>query len=1146
MLTRHSQPLPARIGVLLCVLLLSSGSFFLHAQSTLGTVRGTVRDSSGAIVTNASVKITNLDEGTSRTIETDSFGNYEVLNAKPARYEVEVSKSGFDTKTISGLELIARQTLRADVTLEVGKLGQQINVEASAGVIATDTQTIASSYDSTKIMGLPGNFRASKDGTSPYTLIATLPGVQADNGNSFSIQGGIPSQSESSVDGIVTTDVTGNQPLRNAFPSAESIAEMRVEGVGTTAEYGQPGIITTVSKSGTNEYHGSAFWYHQNRALDAQAYGALTKPQKVANDYGVSGGGPVIIPHLYNGKNRSFFFGTFEGYKLPRGSTVQNRVPTEALRNGNFSGLGTEIIDPETGKQFLNNVIPLERISPVAQEILSLYPLPNAGSLTEVHDANYVDNRSFNYDSNQYDLRGDQYIGSKHSIYGRFTSKSINQKDPKNLLVPSSDLTERLRMLVVSHNYTITPRLLNEFRFGFTLLDRGSDNSIDGRSFMNSLGLQGFGPDYPYNGLPNVSFNDTFNSLDAERLNSLNRSRAFQFGNNLSWAKGRHSMKFGFDIRAMEAISPLGFIGGDNYGNHSFTGVFTGDPFADFLLGLPTNSEFAIVKNDNDGKTKHYAAFLHDSFKVNQKLTIELGMRYELHPPYQDVYGNVGNFDPSVPRSGRVIYPTGKESVLAPGYLASFNACPGPVANTAPCTPVVTAKEAGIPEALRQYPKLRFMPRFGFAYRPFDDQKTVFRGGFGIYNITVLGNVFYSLTGTLQSDARSYRNVDSEGKPIYQWPQTRTSGSGIIVDDFGTAYFGTANDINFKDPYSMQWNFSIDRDLGAGIGLRTSYIGMRTLHLVWSPSLNQMDYSTEVATSRPLSDRPFPNWGTVNTRSSAAVANYHALQFEANRRFRGGLTFTSAYTFSKNLSDNNGPNPASFAGETTSRASDAYNRRAEYGPVYGSRRHRWITTAIYDLPFGKGRQIGSNMNGIADSVLGGWRLGSIFLFQSGPWMTPYTANGDSSGTGSGNVDGRPQHPDRVASGIPQNQNRDHWFDNNAFACPGQPVTSGTPNCTGGTDTPGAVAPIGRFGNSGNGILEGPGTVNLSMSLSKYFSLGERFRLKAEGSFTNVLNHTNLADPQTRVDSNSFGVITAARDSEFGGNRTGQVSLRLEF
>ena len=1132
------------LSILCLILTLTSA----YGQSTYGAIIGTVKDTSGAVVANVSITVTNTDENTTREAHSNNNGNYELLNILPGHYTVTAAASGFETFTATELLLVARQTLRVDPELHVGQMSQAVTVESSeAGVIETDTQVIQETFDPQKLLNLPANIRANGN-TSPYQLIQVLPGVQADDSGNFSIQGGLQSQTQYSLDGISITDVTGNSPLKNAFPSSESIAEIKVQGVGNPAEYGQVGDVTTISRSGTNQFHGDLFWYTQNAALNAINFGQTTKPKLIANDFGASVGGPVRIPHLYNGKDKTFFYGTYEGFRYPKTSTVQDTVPTQAMQSGNFSAEGVTIINPTTGAPFPNDTIPSNLISPVAQKILSLYPLPNAGETTSVHAANYIVNRDTSYHSDQYDIRIDQYLGAKQSIFGRWTWKDITALSTNDLLIPSTTNPDNYRLLVLAYNYTIRPNLLNELRFGFTREDTGSTNPFDGKSFSASLGLQGLiGLPAFFNGLPEVDISN-LTGLTADRLQGITHGRTYQVVDNVTWTVGKHSMKFGFDYRHIQAIDPLGFIGGDNYGNFNFNGTFTKSPFADFLLGLPSTTGLDNVKQDNDGITSHYNAYAQDSFRVSPRLTLEYGLRFEFHPGYTDASGNIGNFNPNVAKSGAVIYPDGSADLLATGFLQSANACPqlgstsGPSLNGAPCMPVLSASQAGLPESLRTAPH-RFMPRFGFAYRPFDN-KTVIRGGFSVYNTEVLGSIYYALTGTLQAATFTYNNAITNGVPGIQWPNVKTGGSGITVPPAGTDYFGTANQINYKDPYSEQWNFSIDRDLGFNTGLRVSYIGMATRDLVWAPNLNQSTYSTTYYVDQPLTSRPFPNWGIINTRANGANANYNAFQMEVNHRYKSGITFNSAYTFAKADADNQGYTSNHFADENAGgRTMDALNRSAEYGPVYGTRRNRWITSAIYELPVGRGRQFGSTMNRFADAVVGGWQLSTIFLWQGGPALTPYFDGGDPSGTGSG-VIGRDQAPDVIGNPNSSNPTASQWFNVGAYTCPATPGWKPGTACLIGT--PGNGAPIGRFGDAGMGLVTGPGTVNLNAGLSKRFALTERVKIKVEGSFTNALNHLNLANPVTAIDNSSVGQITSARPADFGGNRTGQVGARVEF
>jgi len=600
-----------------------------------------------------------------------------------------------------------------------------------------------------------------------------------------------------------------------------------------------------------------------------------------------------------------------------------------------------------------------------------------------------------------------------------------------------------------------------------------------------------------------------------------------------------------------------------------------------------------VVRQDNDGLSAHYHFFAQDEWRINPHLTLSYGVRYELHPGYYDKYGDIGNFDPSVAKSGRVIYPQGKQSLLAQGFLASANACDADgvtksntaVVNGAPCMQVTGNSDAGYPSGLKKFPHLRFMPRLGFAYRPFGNDKWAVRGGFSIYNINMLGSSFYSLTGTVQAYTQQFSNsYDATTHAIgYQWPQIDPGGGGAgCTNCHGTDYFGTANSTNWKDPYTEQWSLSIDHDFGSGYAGRATYIGSETRQLVWAPDENTLPFSNTVsAFNAPISSRLFPNWGRINTRATGANDKYNSLQIEGDHRLQNGLEFHSGLTWAKNLADNQGPANVGFGGEGGGqRATSVLNRHVDFGNAYGTRRLRWNTTALYDLPFGRGRMLGSSMNRATDLILGGWRLSSILTVQTGPYETPYFPNGqgDPSGTGSGlngafgdgtgsfDTGHRNQHPDQL-SGItvnPHGKNRLNWTNSAAFACPGDTTWTAGNACTTGAgytpQTDGSFVangphplPIGRFGNSQVGTVEGPGLFNLSSGLSKSFAITERIKVKAEGTFTNVLNHTNLGDPNMNLSSGSFGLITGVvgsgtgnGPSDFGGARTGQISARVEF
>ena len=1145
-----------------------------YGQSTQSTILGTVTDATGAVVANATIEVVNLDANVTKTVTSDASGNFQVLDLAAGHYTVRISAPGFSGEEETGLLLVARQQLRANATLRVSNVSQQVTVNAqAAGAIDSETPSIATTLTSEDVQSLPANYRASQQGTSPLNLIQTLPGVQTGGGGTgsnavqFSVQGGLPSQTDVTVDGITSQNTTDNTPVVNAFPSGESISELRVDGVLNNAEFGQPGEVTSISKSGTNKLHGAAFWYFQNSAFDAVPFGAIAKPKIVGNDFGGTAGGPVVIPHLYNGHDKSFFFGTYEGFRLPSQTPEQYTVPTPAMKNGDFSQFPgiAPLTNPFTGGTYPNYTVP---INPASQKFLQFFPNPNFGNVNDPNSINFAANEDSSYSSNQFDVRGDQYLGEKALIFGRFTWKNINQNQPEPLAVPSSTAQTQERILVVAGNYNFTPRLLNEFRFGFTFDTEGTANGFNGVQFAQSTGLIGL-QNLFFDGISELDF-DHLSSLNADRLASTTQSRTTQYLDALTWSAGRHTAKFGLDIRHIEAITPLSFFGADNYGTFNFYSgqSFTGQEFADFLIGVPHTTAYDVVTNDNDGISTHYNFYAQDEWKLSNRLNLFYGVRYELHPGYHDPSGNIGNFDPSIPLSGRVVYPDGSEANLAKGFLPTFDSCgigaSSGVApqNGAPCTPTVDNSAAGLPSSLKTVPHLRFMPRFGFAYRPFGNDRTAIRGGFGMFNITQLGSVFYSLTGTLQASTTNYSNAETPTGPTYTFPSIFAgSGTSSSAGQLGTAYFGTANDIHWRDPYSEQYALSVEHDFGNGYGMRISYIGLETHDLVWAPNLNDLPLSTTTsAFNQPLSARPFPNWGVINTRAAGANASYQSLQLEAIHRFTNGLSFDSNYTLAKNLADNQGPdNGSSFAGEAGgARASWNGDRTVDFGQVYGTRRHRWSSTAVYQLPVGRGKRFGGNINHFADLAVGGWQLSSIFVVQSGPFLSAYFPAGslDPSGTGSGlssaanggSYPGRAQKPDRIANPKPAGQSRANWINRAAFACPG----SSTPyvpdaTCDVGSGQPGAPAPIGRFGNAQIGSIVGPGTVNLSTGLSKAFAVTERVHLRAEGTFTNVLNHTNLADPASLDLTNPlFGQITQARGSDFAGSRTGQVSMRLEF
>ena len=1202
MFQRHNTLHGVSARILAClslVLALVFANSPAWSQATQGSIVGVVKDARGAVIPGATVTLLNTDEGQSRTATSGATGDYVFQDAVAAHYTLIVEAAGFEKFEAKGIVLAVRQQLRIDAKLAVGAVQQSVEVSGdNVSAIQTESATISGTFTADDANSLPVNTRASANGTSAANILGTLPGAQDDQ-SGVSLQGALPFQMDVTVDGVTTKNAGGGTYIGDAFPSTEAIAEIRADGVLANAEFGDPAQVVITTKGGTNKFHGSAFGYYQDNNWNATPYSSTpyTKPSYHGTTFGVSAGGPVIFPH-YNGRNKSFFFADYEGWRFPAQSVLNAHVPSTGMLTGDFSGYldadGNPVTlrDPSTGESW-GTQIPSGKLNPIALATLKqFYPAaPNIGN-----PATYIDNKTNNWTQNvdasrhsdQFDVRGDKYFGSnqKFLLWGKFTWKNYPTTSPEQLLVPSSTDINTNKVLRVDTNWTITPNLINEGGYSFTRNWTGSSNGFDGHAWTVSQGWQGLQNLY-WNGIPEMDFNH-LSSLNADRLSNLSNSLTNVYQDTLIWTKGRHTFKFGTDIQTLEARSGLGFNGADNYGTYYFTdgtgsqGAYTGVDFAEFLTGTPDATFYDVVSQDNDGVSQHYHFFAQDDWRVNQNLTLSFGVRYELHPGYHDKGGDIGNFDPTLPLAGRSIYMKGFQSLLAQPFLAAANACdPDGVHNTnsatvngAPCMPVEDNETAGYPIGLKKYPHLRFMPRFGVSYRPFGNDKTAIRAGFGMYNINMLGSSFYSLTGTLQAYTRQYNNLptaycgEAPCKPSWTWPTVYAGAGGAAgVGSYGTDYFGTANSANWKDPYTEQWSLSFDRDLGKGYAVRVSYIGSETHQLVWAPDENTLPFSSTVsAYNQPFTARLFPNWGRINNRMTGSNESYHSLQLAATHRFQAGLEFNSTFTWAKALADDQGPDNGGFGGEGGgSRATSVLDREADFGDVYGTRRLRWSSTGLYDLPIGRGKAFGGSMPRIADSIIGGWRLSSIFTMQTGDYLMPYfpSGQGDPSGTGSGLTSSLagwdPSHRDQYAdkvTGVSWSsgaKTRGEWANPKAFTCPGYPGwTAGNPCTTGiGYDGNGNALgpvplPIGRFGNARNGSVEGPGLVNLSAGLSKYFAITERARFKLEGTFTNILNHANLGDPEMDLSSGDFGVVYGTIGSDFGGARTAQVAARLEF
>ena len=1131
----------------LACLVVLSGSW-LSAQSTFGTFVGTVQDQSGSVIAGALVTVTNLDENTVRSATTNSSGQYQLLNVPSGRYSFAVTSSGFGTTQVKEVTLDARQERRVDITMALASVQQSVQVTAEAAAINTENATIVNTMTSQEVTELPANYRGAS--TSPLGAIVASANVQQDQYGNIGLTGSQPFQVDYTVDGTSSVNIFLNAPASNMFPSAEMLGEFKVSAISNNAEFATTGDVTVTTKSGGNTFHGSAFEYLQNAALDATVYGSTQKQAKVWNTFGGSLSGPVVIPHLYNGHDKTFFFIDTELNRHPGSQLIIDNVPTAAMIAGNLNGVpGPPTIDPYTNAPYPNNIIPpcansteVDCLNPVAQKLFAKYiPLPNYNSGSTTGD--YRSLQKLANETNGYDLRFDQYITSKNLLFGRWTWKNLPQQmltgsgfggqpNTAQLLPPTTD-NEYDKNLIISDNYTITPHIVNEFRFGWSRLNIGKSFPYSGAQVVADLGLTGLdlARADDTGAFPGFNFSSGtgFTNLGHDSIGPTD-SKVTQYNDNLSWVKGKHSLKFGASLSQVQYDTIDDFGYSDEFGAFSFLGGFSGNAFSDLLLGLPATDQQFITGPYLSQKSKHFAVFGQDEWHISKSLTLSYGLRWEVQPPFSEVNGNIANFNPA---TGGLVVPDIALQKLPPSPLVLYaiNACSiNPLPNPAfPCSPVEDASQAGYPKWLRYTDFHDFDPRAGIAWRPFGDDKTVFRAGLGLYTIPNLGWDAYMMTGVAVTAGPLYVNAFNNGQALYTLPATGFPGGATNPSVVGTQSITEVQDEHYKDGTSAQWNVTIERQFWNSWTGRVSYIGENTYNLSVNVDKNQCHASP----SGPCI-KPYPQYGLLVSMENLGFSNFQALELQLSHRFSGGFYMQATYDWSKDLS-NLADAPSGYgteAGNFTSNylVNDQYALKDDRGNDPGPRRQRFLFTGLYQLPFGHGRPFLANSNAFVNGVLGGWQISAIFLSQTGPFMTAIDSNpADSAANLNELYRGTIIRPDQIGPCNLSNPGPNTgWFNINSFVLTPQGA--------------------GRIGNEGVGNCVGPDTNVLSAGLSKTFSLYERLRVRFEATYTNVLNHPNFLQPQSMDISSpsTFGVTQTVQSAENGGNRVGQLSMRLDF
>lgn len=1093
-------------------------------QSTFGSIRGTVQDGSGAVIPGAKVVIHSLDENFDRQVTSTDSGEFFVENLKAGHYKLIIRHDGFADSVVNAAALEARQELRVPVKMSVASDATVVEVIAGQDQLNTENGTIGDSKENQLMTQLPLNNRATT--TSPLGSLSLSPNVQQDSSGNIAVGGASSSMVNFSVDGISTANVRQNGALQDAYPSQEGIAAVKITAFNNSAEFSQVGDVTFTTKSGANQYHGSLFEYLQNDALDASPYGFSGKAPKRFNTFGGSLSGPLGIPHFYKGDGKTFFFADYEGNRRRTAVAQQFLVPTQAQRNGDLSGLPDANGNP-------GPVIDPSKISATAKALLAYYPLPNVSGQSNY---NYENFQATPATTDGADIRIDRTITDKQSAYARFSRKNIRQDVANPLLPNDTDLIHN-RSLLASYTYAITPKLLNEFRFGFTNVTTEVSFPIQGATALQSLDLTGVNiSQHPTShAFPTFNFSSGtgFTAIGRDKT-GVTQSRTMQFTDNVTSTWGRHTVKAGLDARRVRYFDIETFQPSDDFGLFTFQPTFTGNAFGDLLEGAPTTLFFAVSSPDVGGTAWQYSVFTQDEMQLTSKLTVNYGLRWQVLPGFHEDGGNLANFDQN---TNSIVVPDELSSYLQANNLQtsnlafqqSFNAC-NLGYQALPCTNYVTASHAHLPQSLRHTYKGNFQPRVSLAYRPFDDTKTVVRAGFGIFTMTNLGPLSFNNSGNPTSALHTYSNsMTAAGAPLIQFPNTAPPSAGV---QYGGGGLDQGVDPNYRDPQSEQWNLTLERQLSTNDSIRVSYVGMHTYRLSITEDLNQIPASTtpyQTTAASPYVDprAPYQNWLTLYSTFNAGVANYQALEINGTHRMAHGLFFDANYTLAKNLADNQGDTPTAFAGEVNYGVpiADRFHIHNNYGNVEGTRRNRFLLSGIYQLPAGRGRTF-LNGGGWKEMLLGGWDLNTVTLLETGPWMTPSISTSyDESNTNVVNR-GAYLRPDVISKHL-YGGSQAHYFNQAAF----QATPTGA----------------GRFGNAGVGILQGPGTAAVSLGLAKNFALTEKARLRFESTFTNVLNHTNFAPPATQIDNTStFGVLSAPQTAENAGNRTGQLALRIDF
>jgi hypothetical protein len=1079
-------PTPGWRGFIWVLLALAVAAAPLYAQSILGTIRGTVTDPQGAAVASAPVLITDEATGVPRTVDTDAQGRYEAANLRPGSYRVEIVTASFKKFEQTGVVVTTGGVARIDVKLELGQMTETVTVSGEAAAnIVLESPSVAVGLDQQQLRDLPRN---SRDMQSFLLLNPNVLGGTDD----MQFLGGRTYGVSYVQDGQASTNAIFGT-VGNAAPGLDAIGEIQVLSNSYSAEYGGLAGVVVTTKRGGNAYRGTAFYDYNSNALNALTYnqkyglspdelaGLRSDPNADTHEHrwGMSFGGPLI-------ENKTFFFLNYEGSNqksIYGGSRVN--VPTQAMRNGDFSGASFTINDPLTGQPFPGNIIPANRLDPTAQKMLDFYyPLPNAGTLSSgmgVFRQFVPETRN----RERFDVRLDHEASPNDSLFVR---GSYQHRDPNSIQFEASNLTTlgirntKLDTATLIGGWTkiLSPTVVNEFRVGYNYDKSGRQSHYTVGEVNSLLGLETaptLTPDVP--GFPSLNFTGgssasrPYNVTDGSRnANRTIKQNSFSISNNLSMVLGGHSFKIGGLWTRNSAVD--GFGRGVNYrGLYRFNGAATGNALADMLLGITRDArDHSTMRGDLDGHSNDFAVFAQDDWRVNSSLTVFLGLRYEIVGVWHEKSGLLANFRPV--DGGYTVVPNATIAADLPPGLQELGR-------------IRYAGDLGLSDSLVNTDKNNFSPRVGFAWRVGGNDKTVVRGGFGLFHPTV---AVQGIRDLMAANAFRYYTNYVGGGLAHAFSAGTPS---VDPTDFGIE----GVDPNIQSPDIYQYNLTLERELPGDLGIRVSYIGSTMRKLLVSRNYNTLPASTTFfdpyneADLQRLPFYPFGFWMDVTENLGEGQLN--AGQIELRRRWKGGLALNVAYTYahsSGNAPDtgNSSLGPSMF---------DPYNIELDRGPDPNVVTSRLVMNATWDIPVGKDRSHGANMPGWADALFGGWTVSTIVQARSGNNLTPFFSsfyttspwNTGQSLDGLGTIGCCAWRPDQLHD--PNvGGSRDAFYDITAYGMP---------------------AP-GVLGNAAKGSLLGPGTWVVNFAFYKDVVKTDRFRLQLSALLDNAFNHPQFFIP----------------------------------